>query len=317
MLKFALGPADLPSGPLVKGLKAVFMKAYDKVIDDSLISKVCTVVKSDSASEDYSWIGEVPGMREFISERQIKDLANFNQNIVNKVWENTIGVKRTDVENQKLGMITTRIQRLAIKAARHKEQLVMEFLTAALGSAASPYLCYDGQGLFDGDHPTPDGGWVATHEDITPFVLLRNERDRGLSLIAAIVENIPMIIFVKDATDFRYLLFNRAGAVAHRISHDQVIGTDANGLFSKDAADAILQQERDFMASGDRVSTAEQKMTTRHGDEKLFHVTRVKLKGNGDKIEYILGIVQDFTARLEMLKEQAPPRTARLEKVGH
>jgi len=175
----------------------------------------------------------------------------------------------------------------------------------------------DGRTIAIVNHPTPDGGWVATHEDITPFVLLRNERDRGLSLIAAIVENIPMIIFVKDATDFRYLLFNRAGAVAHRISHDQVIGTDANGLFSKDAADAILQQERDFMASGDRVSTAEQKMTTRLGDEKRFHVTRVKLKGNGDKIEYILGIVQDFTARLEMMKEQAPPRTARLEKVGH
>jgi len=47
---------------------------------------------------------------------------------------------------------------LAVKAAAYPEQLAMEFLTSALGSAAWPYLCYDGQGLIDTDHPAPVGG---------------------------------------------------------------------------------------------------------------------------------------------------------------
>ena len=157
-MKFAIGPHDLPVGPLTKGLKAVFMKAYDNAKEKSLVSRIATVVKSDSDSEDYSWLGAAPMVREFLGSRQAKDLANFNYNIRNKTWENTLGIKRTDFEDQKMGMISTRIEDLAVKAAEYPEKLLMEFLTSALGSAAAPYLCYDGQGLFDTDHPTPVGG---------------------------------------------------------------------------------------------------------------------------------------------------------------
>jgi phage major head subunit gpT-like protein len=149
---------DLPAGPLTKGLKAIFMKAYDEAKAASIVPRICTVIPSDSDSEDYSWLGATPGVREFLGEREARDLANFNYNIKNKTWENTIGVKRTDLEDNKLGMLKIRIQDLAIKAARYPEQLACEFLTAAKSSAAWPYLCYDGQGLFDTDHPTPEGG---------------------------------------------------------------------------------------------------------------------------------------------------------------
>lgn len=154
----AFGPMDLPAGPLTKGLKAIFMKAYDEARKDSILSRIATTVPSDSDSEDYSWLGAAPAVREFLSERQAKDLANFNYNIKNKTWENTIGVKRTDLEDNKLGMLQLRIKELAIKAAKYPEQLAMEFLTGALGSAAWPYLCYDGQGLIDTDHPAPVDG---------------------------------------------------------------------------------------------------------------------------------------------------------------
>ena len=154
----AFGPMDLPAGPLTKGLKAIFMKAYDEAKAASIVPRICTVIPSDSDSEDYSWLGATPGVREFLGEREARDLANFNYNIKNKTWENTIGVKRTDLEDNKLGMLKIRIQDLAIKAARYPEQLACEFLTAAKSSAAWPYLCYDGQGLFDTDHPTPEGG---------------------------------------------------------------------------------------------------------------------------------------------------------------
>lgn len=154
----AFGPMDLPPGPLTKGLKAIFMKAYDEARKESILSRIATTVPSDSDSEDYSWLGAAPAVREFLAERQAKDLANFNYNIKNKTWENTIGVKRTDLEDNKLGMLQLRIKELAIKAAQYPEQLAMEFLTSALGSAAWPYLCYDGQGLIDTDHPAPVGG---------------------------------------------------------------------------------------------------------------------------------------------------------------
>lgn len=152
---FAIGPGDLTVGPLTKGLKAIFKKSYGEALKSGFASKICTVVKSESDSEDYSWLGAVPKIREFLGERQAKDLANFNYNIRNKTWENTLGIKRTDIEDQKLGMITMRVQELAQEAARYPDELAATFLTNALGSAAAPYLCYDGQGFIDTDHPAP------------------------------------------------------------------------------------------------------------------------------------------------------------------
>jgi phage major head subunit gpT-like protein len=132
------------------------MKAYTYYIQQGLAGRICSVVPSDSDSEDYSWLGAVPGVREFVTERQLKDLSHFNQNIRNKTWENTLGVKRSDVEDMKLGMLKLRIEQLAEKAARYPGQLAVAYLLGALGSAAAPYLCYDGQGYFDTDHTAPN-----------------------------------------------------------------------------------------------------------------------------------------------------------------
>jgi phage major head subunit gpT-like protein len=169
----AFGPYDLPVGPLTKGLKAVFMQAYKLYSEKSLINRICTVVKSETDSEDYSWLGAVPKVREFLGPRQMKDLAAFNYNIRNKTWENTLGIKRTDLEDQKLGMVTLRVQQLAEEAARYPEELAMSFLTGALGSAATPYLCYDGQGFFDTDHTiTSDiGGAVQSNRAGTALAI--------------------------------------------------------------------------------------------------------------------------------------------------
>jgi len=143
---------DLPVGPLTKGLKALFMKAYKEYSEKSVVLRVCTITDSTSDSEDYSWLGAVPKIREFLAERRAKSLANFNYNLKNQTWENTIGVKRSDLEDNKLGMLRTRIRQLAQEAVRYKEEKVMSFLTSALGSDAAPYLCYDGTGLIDTAH---------------------------------------------------------------------------------------------------------------------------------------------------------------------
>lgn len=155
---FGIGTGDLTVGPLTKGLKVIFMQAYQSELEMGIRNRICTVVKSDSDSEDYSWLGAVPQVREFIGERQMKDLANFNYNIKNKEWEVSLGIKRSDLADQKFGMITTRIQELAQQAARHQDQLVLEFIKNATTTQTAPYLCYDGQGFIDNDHPTPTGG---------------------------------------------------------------------------------------------------------------------------------------------------------------
>ena len=165
------GPGDLPIGPLTKGLKAIFMEAYKLEASKSISSRICTMMKSDSDSEDYPWLGAVPKVREFLGPRWAADLANFNYNIRNKTWENTIGVKRSDIEDNKLGMLSTRIRQLAVEAARYPDELALTFLLGAFGSQAVPYLCYDGQGLIDNDHPAPSDADGAAQDNLDASAL--------------------------------------------------------------------------------------------------------------------------------------------------
>jgi phage major head subunit gpT-like protein len=151
-----IGAADLPVGPLTKGLKAIFKGAYNDALKTNVMSKIATYVSSNSDSEDFAFLGAVPKVREFVGPRVLHDLANFSYNIKNKTWENTIGVKREDYADNKLGLIKLQIQQLAIEAARYPEELGIGLLKLALANpTTAAYACFDGQGFFDTDHPAP------------------------------------------------------------------------------------------------------------------------------------------------------------------
>jgi PAS domain-containing protein len=69
----------------------------------------------------------------------------------------------------------------------------------------------DGRTISVSSRPTADGGWVATHEDITDRRKSERELERTRKFLDAIIENIPATILVKHATDFRIALINSAG----------------------------------------------------------------------------------------------------------
>src|SRR5262249_20172942 len=58
--------------------------------------------------------------------------------------------------------------------------------------------------------PLNDGGWVATHEDITEQRRAERQLDETRSFLDSIIENIPLAVVVKDAKTRRFVLVNRA-----------------------------------------------------------------------------------------------------------
>ena len=58
--------------------------------------------------------------------------------------------------------------------------------------------------------PMPEGGWVATHIDITEQRRAEQELDETRKFLVSIIENIPVSVVVKDAKTRKYLLVNRA-----------------------------------------------------------------------------------------------------------
>ncbi len=160
----ALGPGEIGLSVVALGLVVdlatlqsiyrtalvTFQEAFGGV--ESMYEKVAEVVPSSTGQNDYYWLGDFPGMREWIGERHIKSLEAHGYAIVNKEFESTIGVKRKDIADNSLGMFNKRVEGMAKAAAKHPDKLVFALLKNAFTT-----LCYDGQYFFDTDHPVGDG----------------------------------------------------------------------------------------------------------------------------------------------------------------
>jgi len=114
--------------------------------------KVASKVPSSSASNTYGWLGQFPQFREWVGDRVIKDMAAHGYQITNKLFESTVGVARTDIEDDNIGAYAMLFQEMGRAANIHPDELVYALL--ALGGST---LCYDGQNFFDNEHPVfPD-----------------------------------------------------------------------------------------------------------------------------------------------------------------
>lgn len=127
------------------GFNTLFNKALTTV--EPLYKQIATVVPSTTREETYAWLGSVPGMREWVGDREIQNLTDSDYTIKNKNFELTIGVDRDAIEDDTIGLYTPSIEMLAQSAAQHPDKLIFELL--AKGFTAK---CYDGVAFFSDAH---------------------------------------------------------------------------------------------------------------------------------------------------------------------
>jgi phage major head subunit gpT-like protein len=135
---------------LYKSFNTIFNEAFMGAPTDW--QKVAMRVPSMTKEEVYAWLGAFPKMREWVGDRVIQNLSLSNYSILNKEWELTLSAKRTDIEDDTIGVYTPMIAQMGVSTAEQPDELL--FALFALGLTT---VCYDGQYFFDTDHPVGDG----------------------------------------------------------------------------------------------------------------------------------------------------------------
>ncbi|QEF98155.1 Mu-like prophage major head subunit gpT [Stieleria maiorica] len=133
--------------------------------------QLATIVPSTGASEKYSWLGSMPGMREWLGPRQFKQIEGADYELKNKKWESSLELLKDDIDDDQIGMLGNLGMQLGTEAAYHPDELMIDVMTAGESS-----LCFDGQYFFDTDHVWGDSGTqsndlaktVVDRDDITP-----------------------------------------------------------------------------------------------------------------------------------------------------
>lgn len=121
--------------------------------------EIATLVPSATASNTFGWLGQFPKLQEWVGSRVIKDMAAHGYSITNKLYEGTVGIARTAVEDDTAGIYRPLFEEMGRAAGVHPDELVF-----ALLAAGATTRCYDGQNFFDTDHPlypNVDGTGVA------------------------------------------------------------------------------------------------------------------------------------------------------------
>lgn len=127
------------------GFNTLFNKALTTI--DPLYKKIATVVPSTTDVETYAWLGDIPGMREWIGDREIQNLAASGYTIKNKDFELTIGIPRNAIKDDSIGLYNPSIEMIAQSAAMHPDELVFALLPSGFKAT-----CYDGKPFFSDKH---------------------------------------------------------------------------------------------------------------------------------------------------------------------
>jgi PAS domain S-box-containing protein len=115
------------------------------------------------------------------------------------------------------------------------------------------------------------------------------------TLLNSIVENIPNMIFLKDAKELRFVRFNRAGEDLLGYSKDDLLGKNDYDFFPKAQADFFTEKDREVMHGKEVVDFPEEPLQTRNKGERTLHTKKVPILNAEGKPEYLLGISEDIT----------------------
>ncbi|MCX6227273.1 MAG: PAS domain S-box protein [Bacteroidia bacterium] len=116
-------------------------------------------------------------------------------------------------------------------------------------------------------------------------------------LLDSMVENIPNMIFLKDADTLRYVLFNRAGEDLLGLSREELLGRNDYDFFTSEHAGNYIKKDREVLAGRKMVDIAEEPVQTKHLGMRFVHTKKVPILNDQGEPEYLMGISEDITAR--------------------
>ncbi len=130
-----------------------FFKRLEQDTGAAWVPALSMEFDSDQESEEYAWLGQTPGMREWIGGRNAKGFRDQGITVRNKHYEATLEVLLRQLRRDKSGQVLVRIGEMAQRANAHWASLLSTLMVNGEST-----VCYDGQFFFDTDHSEGDSG---------------------------------------------------------------------------------------------------------------------------------------------------------------
>jgi phage major head subunit gpT-like protein len=134
---------------IYENARALFLDIYNST--PPAYQTIAMEVESTTQTEIHTWLGAIPAVKEWVSERSIERLSAFEYAVVNRDWEMTIEIPRNAIEDDRIGQFRPVIEMMARQARNHPSMLVMQ-------TFRDNPVSYDNQPLFSANHQEGQSG---------------------------------------------------------------------------------------------------------------------------------------------------------------
>jgi PAS domain S-box-containing protein len=134
---------------------------------------------------------------------------------------------------------------------------------------------------------------------------LAAERDKLRELsqfLDSIVENIPDIVFVKDAQTLRFVRVNRAAEEVIGVPRSVMVGARAADFLPPDEAEYFSAQDHAAVAGRRLIVIEDDRVSTRSNGVRSISTKKIPILDEQGNPIYLLGISRDMTAQKESEK---------------
>ncbi len=154
----------------------------------------------------------------------------------------------------------------------------------------------DGRTISVTNQPMADGGFVATHEDITERQRAQRELKSTKIFLDTVIENIPLPLVVKDARTQKFVFVNHAYEEFIGRTRDQLIGLTVHDLYPLDHAQSVVERDIEALHTGNGLVRAEFVLATPRGP-RIVNTVRLVVGGDDGAPGHLIVLLDDVTDR--------------------
>ncbi|MGE3806365.1 MAG: PAS domain S-box protein [Gemmataceae bacterium] len=135
--------------------------------------------------------------------------------------------------------------------------------------------------------------------DVTTRKKNEDEIKKINTFLDSIIENIPIVLFVKDAVHLRFERVNRLAEEVLGLRRGELIGKRPEDFFRPDEVALFSQQDREVLERRELVEVPVEEVVTAMG-RRMFRTKKIPILDERGAPKYLLGISEDITERQRM-----------------
>jgi len=140
-------------------------------------------------------------------------------------------------------------------------------------------------------------GYDGLISDITERKAIEHDLKESNLFLDSVVDNIPIAIFIKEATNLRFSRINRYEEKLLGWSRDEMVGRSDYDFFPKEEADFFVAKDREVLSGGQLVDIPGEPIKLKDGTIRILHTKKIPVWDENNRPKYLLGISEDITER--------------------